>query len=55
MTALVAARGHILRFDGTQWSMMNSPTGHDLFGIWGSATGDAWAVGNTGVILHGTP
>jgi photosystem II stability/assembly factor-like uncharacterized protein len=51
----VAARGHILRFDGTRWSEMDSPTDHDLFGIWGSAPDDAWVVGNTGVILHGTP
>jgi hypothetical protein len=48
----VGAAGTILRYDGNQWSSMQSGTIDSLNGIWGSSGSDVFAVSNTGAILH---
>lgn len=55
----VGERGAIYRFDGVKAERQSSPTTATLFGIWGSAGNDLWAVGGTphgggdnDVILH---
>jgi hypothetical protein len=37
--------GTIVRGDGETWSVQESPTEQDLWGVWGSAPDDVWAVG----------
>jgi hypothetical protein len=34
------------------WATISSPTGHDLYGIWGSSATDIWAVGYSGEAVH---
>lgn len=41
--------GGVIHFNGTAWEKKQL-TGDPLFGIWGSAADDAWAVGNNGAI-----
>ncbi len=43
--------GRIIRFDGTTWSAMNSPTTRALARISGTGPNDVWAVGDS-VLLH---
>ena len=50
----VGEDGAILHYDGTEWTLM-TPTDRTLLGIWSSSGSDAFAVGNGGIILHGTP
>lgn len=42
---VVGNRGTTLRFDGTAWSRDDPVTDADLWGVWGSAPDDLWAVG----------
>ncbi len=44
--------GTILNWNGSAWVSFASGTTSDLFGVWGSGSGDVWAVGNGGTILH---
>jgi len=46
--------GTILHYDGTTWSTMTSGTGWNLSGVWGTSSGDVYAVGSYGIILRGT-
>lgn len=41
----VGDAGTIVRGDGETWSLQESPTEQDLWGVWGSAPDDVWAVG----------
>jgi hypothetical protein len=42
----VGTVGTILHYDGSAWSIMNSPTTRDLNGIWGRSGNDIFAVGS---------
>lgn len=54
----VANGGRALRWDGERFEVWETPTTEDLWGIWGVAPDDLWAVGGSGletseaVILH---
>jgi hypothetical protein len=39
-----------VHWDGSAWSAVTDRLRLD--GVWGSAVGDVWAVGASGVILH---
>ena len=43
---------YITHYDGVSWSPQASGTTNNLFGIWGSAPNDVFAVGANGTILH---
>lgn len=45
---VVGNRGTILRWDGAAFAVEDSGTTEDLWGIWGSAPDDVWAVGGSG-------
>lgn len=45
---VVGNDGTILRWDGTRFAVMSSGTTEDLWGIWGAAPNDVWAVGGSG-------
>ena len=47
----VGAGGRILRYNGTSWSPMTSPTGRTLARVTGSGANDVWAVGDS-VLVH---
>lgn len=47
----VGAGGRILRYNGTAWSQMASPTNRALARIAGSSASDIWAVGDS-VLMH---
>lgn len=49
---LVEADGLILRYNGSQWTDMNSGTGSFLASVWGSSASSFYAVGETGTILQ---
>jgi photosystem II stability/assembly factor-like uncharacterized protein len=42
------AGGVVLRFDGTQWARVESPTSADFYGITATAAGDLFFVGDRG-------
>jgi hypothetical protein len=44
----VGNNGAILRFDGTEWRTEDSPTGENLWGVWGAKPSALWAVGGSG-------
>lgn len=44
--------GKILRYDGNDWSEMESGTSQNLRGVWVASPADAFAVGERGTILH---
>ena len=44
--------GVILYYDGAEWTLADSPTGHMLWEVEFVSTTEAWAVGDFGVILH---
>lgn len=46
--AAVGNEGTILWNDGSGWVAQDSSTSEDLWGIWGSSSGDVWAVGGRG-------
>ncbi len=54
----VGRLGTVLHWDGTAWTPMDTPTTSDLWGVWGAAPDDLWAVGGSGmmgdapVVLH---
>ena len=43
----VGNEGAILHYDGTDWEAEMSPTNQDLWGVWGAAPDDIWAVGGS--------
>lgn len=50
----VGLSGTILHYDGAEWKIQPSGVIDGLFGIW-TSTAEAFAVGDAGRILHGTP
>jgi hypothetical protein len=48
----VGDSGTILRYDGTGWSAVPSPTTDNLNGIWRYSASHGFAVGDSGTILH---
>ncbi|MBL8986341.1 MAG: hypothetical protein JNJ80_08725 [Gemmatimonadetes bacterium] len=44
--------GVILRWDGTTFRPMSTPTDYVLFGLWGTDPADVYAVGIRGTLLH---
>ena len=52
---VVGNDGTILRGDGTTFSQVASPTDQDLWGVWGSAPNDVWAVGGSARLASGVP
>lgn len=51
---VVGNRGTVLHYDGAQWTRQSAPTTEHLWGVWGAAPNDLWAVGGTGQ-LDGVP
>lgn len=55
---VVGNDGVVLHWDGTRWQEQSTPTRAPLWGVWGAARDDVWAVGGTGtgsgraVMLH---
>jgi hypothetical protein len=47
-----AESGVIYRFDGTTFTQETIPTGPSLWWIWGNRSGELWACGDGGRILH---
>jgi hypothetical protein len=45
----------IMHYNGISWSSVAIERNGALFGVWGSSAPDVWAVGNGGMILHGSP
>jgi hypothetical protein len=52
---LTSGGGVIFHLDGSAWARADSSITPDLFGMWGGSAVDAFAVGDSGVILDGTP
>ena len=50
----VGLTGTILHFDGTEWKIQPSGVTDGLFGVW-TTTAEAFAVGDSGRIVHGIP
>ena len=46
---MVGRAGTVLHWDGQAWSKQATPTTQDLWGVWGAAPGDLWAVGGDGL------
>jgi len=55
---LVGNRGTIVHWDGGAWTIQETPTDDQLWGVWGAAPDDVYAVGGSGrrgseaVLLH---
>jgi cysteine-rich repeat protein len=49
---LVGDQGHILRNDGTTWSISRTPTDASLKAVWSSSVNHAFVVGSNGTILY---
>jgi hypothetical protein len=47
----VGTGGRILRYNGTSWSVMNSPTTRNLARVAGSGANDVWVAGDS-VVMH---
>jgi hypothetical protein len=54
----VGSEGTVLHYDGSTFELQSTPTDQDLWGVWGSASNDLYAVGGNGreegqsTILH---
>jgi hypothetical protein len=48
----VGINGETLAYDGSSWSLEETPTQASLFAIWGSAPNDVYAAGEQAQILH---
>lgn len=48
----VGEAGYILHYDGSAFSLVQSPTTNTLRAIWGTSSNDLWAVGANGTLLH---
>lgn len=51
---VVGNEGTVLHFDGTRWVQQATPTRQPLWGVWGAAPDDVWAVGGDGAEQHAT-
>lgn len=55
---VVGDRGAVLHWNGSVWAVQATPTREPLWGVWGAARNDLWAVGGSGngdaapVLLH---
>lgn len=49
----VSRAGHLLRWNGTEWSVV-LVAGAALHSVWGASPTDVWVAGDTGLLLHGT-
>jgi len=45
---LVGNEGTVVHFDGDEWSLQETPTEQNLWGVWGDGPDDLWAVGGRG-------
>ncbi len=45
---MVGNAGTVLHWDGQTWTKETTPTTQDLWGVWGAAPDDLWAVGGDG-------
>ncbi|MCA9595222.1 MAG: hypothetical protein KC776_18015 [Myxococcales bacterium] len=45
---VVGNEGTVVHWDGATWSAQTTPTGEPLWGVWGAAPTDLWAVGGSG-------
>lgn len=45
---IVGNGGTVLHFDGARWTRQTTPTDQNLWGVWGAAPDDLWAVGGAG-------
>ncbi|HJL14209.1 MAG TPA: hypothetical protein RMH99_01065 [Sandaracinaceae bacterium LLY-WYZ-13_1] len=52
---VVGNEGTILHWDGSAWAARESPTDQDLWGVWGAAPDDVYAVGGTARGPDGVP
>lgn len=50
----VGNEGTVLHFDGAGFTKLDTPTGQPLWGVWGAAPDDVWAVGGDGLPSHAT-
>jgi len=48
----VGTAGTILRWDGASWTAQASGTTGYLRAVWASAPGEAWVVGDGGILHH---
>lgn len=48
-------RGRVLWRRGDGWELQKTPTDQNLWGIWGRARDDVWAVGGDGDAISGSP
>jgi len=46
--------GAIIHYNGATWRPLTAGTSRNLFGVWGSAGTNVFAVGDVGLVLHGT-
>ena len=44
--------GAVIRWNGSVWTALTSPTPNDIRGVWLASTADGWAVGDAGTILR---
>jgi len=44
----VGREGTIIHWDGAAWTVQTTPTVEDMWGVWGAAPDDLWAVGGRG-------
>jgi hypothetical protein len=55
---IVGRGGTVIHWNGTAWTIQDTPTDQDLWGVWGASPDDLWAVGGAGrqagqeTILH---
>ncbi|ACY14636.1 sialidase family protein [Haliangium ochraceum] len=45
---IVGNGGTVIHWDGASWSLQETPTEQDLWGVWGAAPDDLWSVGGGG-------
>jgi len=45
----VGNQGTVLHFDGTAWTAQTTGVDRNLWGVWGAASNDLWAVGGNGM------
>jgi len=48
----VGTDGTIVHYDGDQWTLMDTPTQHNLTSVWGTKSNNIYVVGDAGTILH---
>lgn len=48
----VGEAGTVLRYDGSTWTLMDTPTREDLHGVWASDPSDVYAAGFGSTLIH---